>query len=459
MQYPLRRPRRLPRFTPAQVLVLGFAGLILTGTFLLMLPEAQEVSLGLGFIDALFTATSAVCVTGLVVVDTATQFTTTGELIVLGLIQAGGLGIMTVSALMMLLMGRRISLKERLLMQEALGSFSIAGVVRLTRNIIVATVAIEGIGVLLLTLRWAGEMGWARAAYWGLFHAISGFNNAGFDLTSSSLRPFASDPFVIIVISVLIMLGGIGFLVMEDVWKNRLRWERLTLHTRLVLQVTGLLIVAGTLLFLATESQNPETFGSMHWLDKLTNAYFASVTPRTAGFETVMTGKMLDVSLFITIILMFVGASPGGTGGGIKTTTFSMIALTIRATATGREDVHVMGRKLPRELIDKAVTIAAIAMGLIAIMTSLLLLTEHTGLSDPSSGFGFIDVLFEVTSAFGTVGLSTGLTPTLSDAGKLLITLVMFVGRVGPLTMAVALAQRAQARETLHFPEDRVMIG
>lgn len=439
--------------------MLGFAGLIILGSFLLMLPNAQEASQGLSLVDALFTATSAVCVTGLVVVDTATQFSTSGELIVMGLIQIGGLGIMTVSALMMLLMGRRISLKDRLLMQEALGSFSIAGVVRLTRNIVAATLAIEGIAALLLTLRWAEEMGWGKAAYMGLFHAVSAFNNAGFDLTSASMRPFASDPFIIVLITTLVLMGGIGFLVLEDLWRHRLHWERLTLHTRLVLQVTGILVVVGTVLYLATEAYNPATFGPMHWLDKLTNAYFASVTPRTAGFESVVTGKMWDVSLFITIIMMFVGASPGGTGGGIKTTTFSMIALTIRASATGREEIHVMGRKLPRDLVDKAVTIAAIAMGLIAIMTSLLLLTEHTALNDPTAGFNFLDVLFEVTSAFGTVGLSTGLTPTLTPAGKLLITLMMFVGRVGPLTMAVALAQRTQFRETLHYPEDRVMIG
>lgn len=457
MQVPLPKPSRF-KFTPAQVLVLGFAGLILAGSLLLMLPIAHESGKPFSFVDALFTATSAVCVTGLIVADTATQFTTFGELVILGLIQAGGLGIMTLSALMLLLMGRRITLQERLLMQEALGSFSIAGVVRLTRNIIFTTLAIEGIGALLLSLYWLPKFPLRQALYWGFYHAVSAFNNAGFDVTTASLRPFAKDPFVLLIIGLLITLGGIGFPVMEEVWRVR-RWEKLSVHSRLVIKVTLGIIGIGTLLFLATEWTNLRTFAPLPWYHKIANAWFAAVTPRTAGFESVMTGALRDVSLLITIAIMFIGASPGGTGGGIKTTTFSMIMLTVRATATGKETVEFMGRRFAKDLIDKSVAITAIAMALVLTVTGLLLVTEVKALEDPNNPITFVKVLFEVVSAFGTVGLTAGLTPLLTVPGKLLITLTMFIGRVGPLTMAVALAKRKFSRSPVHYPEDRVMIG
>lgn len=452
----LRRVRF--QLSPSQVLVLGFAGLIFAGSLLLWMAAAQEPGRSISYIDALFTATSAVCVTGLVVVDTATQFSLTGELIIMGLIQAGGLGIMTLSAIMFLVMGRRITLRDRLVMQEALGAYSIAGVVRLTRNIVITALAIELAAALLLALRWSGVYPWPQAAYFGLFHAISAFNNAGFDITSASLRPFANDPLIILVISVLIILGGLGFPVLEDLWRSRFRWEHLSLHTRLVLRVTALLIISGTLIYFLLERGNPQTFGPMHWLDKWTNAYFMAVTPRTAGYETVLTGNLFAVTLFITIIFMFIGASPGSTGGGIKTTTFTMIWLTIKSTVLGREEITVLGRRLPRDLVDKSVTVAAIAMGLVAIMTAMLSLTEIEKLADPDSGFTFLRLMFETTSAFATVGLSTGITPDLSPLSKLLIIFTMFIGRVGPLTMAVALAQR-KVRDPLHYPEGRVMIG
>lgn len=260
------------------------------------------------------------------------------------------------------------------------------------------------------------------------------------------------------VVGILITLGGIGFFVMEDVWMQR-RWERLTLHTRLVIKVSAVLFAVGTLLYLFTEFNNPDTFGPMPVFHKVTNAAFAAITPRTAGFESVGTGAMLDVSLFITIILMFIGASPGGTGGGIKTTTFTVIALTIKAMVTGKESPEIMGRRFPRDLVVKAVTIAAISMGLVVTMTCLLLLTEAESLAQGKPGFNFLRLMFEVTTAFGTVGLGTGITGSLSTAGKLLVTLTMFIGRVGPLTMAVAFAQRKHSRDPLRYPEDRVMIG
>lgn len=445
-------------FTPAQVLVLGFASLILVGAILLWLPISQAPGQSISFVDALFTATSAVCVTGLVVVDTATHFSLFGQIVVITLIQCGGLGIMTLSALMFLLMGRRISLQERLMMQEALGSFSIAGVVRLTKNIILTTFAIEGVGALLLTLRFMVDHPFVEALYWGIFHSVSAFNNAGFDLTSASLRVFQTDPFIIMVISLLIIMGGIGFFVMEDVWRKR-HWERFSLQSRIVLRMTGWLLAIGTVLFLLLEWSNPQTLGGLGWVDKVFNAFFASVTPRTAGFESVPSGSLTEASLLLTMILMFIGASPGGTGGGIKTTTFSLIGLTVRGAARGSGEITVMGRRMPKDLLDKAVAVAAIAMSLILGVTGLMLVTERQALADPTSGVRFVSVLFEVVSAFGTVGLTAGLTPKLTILGRLLITMTMFVGRVGPLTLAVALAQRKMARTSVHYPEERVMIG
>ncbi|MFZ5823258.1 MAG: TrkH family potassium uptake protein [Bacillota bacterium] len=451
---------RGPRFamTPAQVLVAGFAALILIGTFLLMLPIAVEPGNKVSFIDALFTATSAVCVTGLIVVDTATYWSTFGEIVIMLLIQMGGLGIMTISMLMFLMLGKRISLQERLMMQEALGSFSIAGVVRLTRNIILTTVVIEAIGALLLTIRFSQLYPLKQAIYWGIFHAISAWNNAGFDLTSNSVRVFNRDPFVLMVISALFVMGGLGFLVLEDIWRKR-SWEKFTLQTKLVLKVTTLLIVVPAVIILLLEYANPGTFGPLPWVHKLFNALFTAITPRTAGFESISTGALTHASLLLMVILMYIGASPGGTGGGIKTTTFTMIALTIRETATGTEETQVMGRRLPKDLLDKAVTIAAIAMALILTVTGLLLVTERAAVDNPEIPIGFVDVMFEVVSAFATVGLTTGLTSELSPAGRLLITITMFVGRVGPMTLAVALAQRKVARAHIHYPEERVMIG
>ncbi len=444
--------------TPAQVLVSGFAALILLGTILLSLPIAVQPGNDLSLVDAFFTATSAVCVTGLIVVDTATYFSPFGQIVIMLLIQMGGLGIMSTSALMFLALGRRISLQERLLMQEALGSFSIAGVVRLTRSIIFVTFAIEGLGALLLTIRFLSYYPWPEALYKGVFHSISAFNNAGFDLTSTSMRMFSQDPFILVVVALLFVVGGIGFFVMEDIWRKR-SWEKFSLQTKMVLKITGALIAGPTVLFLLLEWSNPETFGPMGLGHKLVNAVFTAVTPRTAGFESIPTGLLTDAGLLLTLALMYIGASPGGTGGGIKTTTFAMIGLTVRGTAIGNEEIQVMGRRIPKDLLDKAVTIAAIAVSLVLTVTGLLLVTERASLQDPASGVRFNHLMFEAVSAFGTVGLSTGVTAKLSVLGRLLITITMFVGRVGPMTMAVALAQRKTARSHIHYPEERVMIG
>jgi trk system potassium uptake protein TrkH len=452
-----RRGSFVANLTPPQVIVVGFLLLIAIGTFLLSLPAAS-VEGRLSVVDALFTATSAVCVTGLVVVDTGSHFTLFGQIVILGLIQAGGLGIMAVSALMFLAMGRKIGLKERLVMQQALGSQSTAGVVRITRNIVIVTLVIEALGALLLTLWWSKEMPWGQAFYWGVFHSISAFNNAGFDITGASLRPFSGDAFTILLIAILVVLGGLGFFVIDDVWRRR-RWENFSLHTRLVLVMTGGLLLLPTLVYLFMEHANPATLGPLDWYHKTVNAFFASVTARTAGFETVPTAGLRDSTLLMTMALMFIGGSPGGTAGGIRTNTFAMIGLVIRATARGKEEIELFGRRLPKLLVDKAITIAAISLAFVIVVTAVLLVTEEATVLNPASKITFIHVMFDSVSAVGTVGLSTGLTPELTPLGRVLTVVAMFVGRVGPLTLAVALAQRRMRRSPIHYPEDRVIIG
>lgn len=445
-------------FTPPQALAVGFSAMIAVGTILLALPVAHEPGKALSLVDALFMATSAVCVTGLSVIDVASTLSTFGEVVLILLVQAGGLGIMTLSALMFMLMGRRIGLQERLAMQEALGSFSIAGVVRLTKSIVIGTFVIEAIGAVLLSLRFTAYYPGGKAIYFGVFHAISAFNNAGFDLTSASLRVFNRDPFVLMVIGGLIVLGGLGFVVIQDLWKKR-RWELFSLQTRLVLVVNGALIAGGTLLILLLEFNSPHTLGPLSLPHKFFNALFTAITFRTAGYESIPSSSLAYASLLVAIVLMYIGGSPGGTGGGIKTTTLATILLAVRATIRGTDDINVMGRRLPRELFDRAVAISAISIALIMVVGGLLLVTERAVIADPNIPHQVADVLFEGTSAFATVGLSTGMTPYLSVPGRLLLTLTMFIGRIGPLTAAGALAQRHHRRVDVKYPEERVMIG
>ncbi len=436
--------------TPSRVLVLGFAGVILFGALLLTLPQATQDGLGLPFLNAAFTATSAVCVTGLVVVDTASTFTLFGQWVILFLIQVGGLGFMTFATLFAMLLGRKITLKERLLLQEALNQVSVEGIVRLTKSILKISFAIEALGALILTLRWYSDFGWSKALYYGVFHSISAFNNAGFDLFGnfSSLTAFVGDPTVNITIMFLIICGGIGFIVLADLLGPR---KKFRLHTKIVLQVSVALILLGAVFILIMEFTNPKTLGPLPFGTKVLAAFFQSVSPRTAGFNTINLAGMHDTTLLSMIVLMFIGASPGGTGGGIKTTTFISIVLSVFSTY--RSDPHVVleGRTLPKDVIQKAWAITTSAAILIFLILSILSYTENSDL---------LTVLFEVTSAFGTVGLTLGITPILSSAGKMAIILTMFIGRVGPLTLAFVLSQK-KAKQVAHvkYPDERILIG
>lgn len=446
------------QLNPAQVLVLGFAVIILAGAFVLALPAASVDGESVGFANALFTATSAVCVTGLVVVDTATHWTAFGKTVILVLIQVGGLGFMTMTTLIALIIGKRISLKERLLMQEALNQFTISGVVRLTKYILIATFIIEGIGAALLAVGFVPVYGWEKGLVFSVFHSVSAFCNAGFDLVGEfrSLTPFAESAAVSLTVAALIVLGGLGFTVLVDLYEFRSaktrKNRRFSLHSKLTLYITGILIAAGFILFFIFEFNNPRTLGGLSFKGKLLAALFQSVTPRTAGFNTLPTDGLSLSSKFLTVILMFIGGAPSSTAGGIKVTTLGVLAFTMLSMIRGRDDTEIFSRRIPRDIVNRAIAVISASVVIVVAGTMMLSFTE--------TGVDFMDIFFETTSAFGTVGLSLGMTPNLSLAGKLILSFIMFVGRVGPMTLAVAVAQRQQKRKAMiKYPEGKVIVG
>jgi trk system potassium uptake protein TrkH len=429
------------------VFVHGFAAVILAGATVLVLPISSAEGQWTPFLDALFTATSAVCVTGLVVVDTGTYWSRFGQAVILLLIQLGGFGFMTSSTLLLLLIGRQATLRERILLKEALGSGGLGSVLTLVRRVIIFTFLAEVTGAAILTARFLTEMEAPLALWWGVFHAVSGFNNAGFDVTEGfrSLVPFNHDPVVVLTVAALFMTGGISYTVVEDVLKHR-RFVRLTLDTKLVLVTTLGLVVLGSLGLLFTERANADTLGAMDHGPRLLNAFFHAVTPRTAGFNTVDTGKLTEAGQFITIGLMFVGAAAGSTAGGIKVQTFSLLYFAIISAVQGGREVEAFRREVPTAHVLRAVAVALLALALLFTVSFILNVTES---------FGFLRVLFEVFSAFGTVGLSTGITPELSPAGRAAVIFTMFAGRLGPLTLVVALAAR-ERRTTYHWQQEAV---
>ncbi|KOS66327.1 ATP synthase subunit J [Lysinibacillus contaminans] len=443
--------RVIDNLNPPTVLMLGFAVLILTGSVLLSLPVATESREGLSFLDALFTATSAICVTGLVVVDTGDTFSVFGELVILMLIQIGGLGFMTFSTLFLIIMKKRISLKERLLIKESFNFTDLSGVVKIARRVFMFTLIAETIGGIILAFRFSMDMPVGKAIYFGFFHAISNFNNAGFDLMGGfqSLTMYVDDPIVTITIGLLIILGGIGFIVIHELYEYR-QTKRLSLHTKIVLTSTSILVVGATILIFLLEYHNAKTLGTLSPVGKWLGAFFQSVTPRTAGANTLPIADLTYPTLFLTIFLMFVGAGSGSTASGIKVTTLTVLLATLWAQLNGKEHVTLFKRKIVMETIVKAFTITMCGLLLVFTATFILSVTEK--------GFEFIVYLFEATSAFGTVGLSMGLTPELSPFGRVCIIVMMFIGRLGPLTIAFALT-RNRKDDAFHYPKGNIMIG
>ena len=443
--------RVIDNLNPPTVLMLGFAMLILTGSVLLSLPVATESREGLSFLDALFTATSAICVTGLVVVDTGDTFSVFGELVILMLIQIGGLGFMTFSTLFLIIMKKRISLKERLLIKESFNFTDLSGVVKIARRVFMFTLIAETIGGIILAFRFSMDMPVGKAIYFGFFHAISNFNNAGFDLMGGfqSLTMYVDDPIVTITIGLLIILGGIGFIVIHELYEYR-QTKRLSLHTKIVLTSTSILVVGATILIFLLEYHNAKTLGTLSPVGKWLGAFFQSVTPRTAGANTLPIADLTYPTLFLTIFLMFVGAGSGSTASGIKVTTLTVLLATLWAQLNGKEHVTLFKRKIVMETIVKAFTITMCGLLLVFTATFILSVTEK--------GFEFIVYLFEATSAFGTVGLSMGLTPELSPIGRVCIIVMMFIGRLGPLTIAFALTKNRKD-DAFHYPKGNIMIG
>ena len=440
--------RKVRRIKPEQILVLGFASLIAVGTVLLSLPAASVNGRSMGFINALFEATSAVCVTGLTVVNTAGDLALFGQIVILVLLQIGGLGFMTMATMIFLLLGKRITLRERLIMQQALNQFSIQGVVLLSRNILFFTFATELLGAALLSLQFIPEFGFARGVYYSVFHAVSAFCNAGFDLMGDSFVRYTDNYIINITVMGLIVVGGIGFTVINDIRRHR-RFSRWSLHTKIVMLVTAALILFGFAFYLAVEYNH--TLAPYDASGKVLGALFQSITPRTAGFNTIPTGDLRPASKFMTVLLMFIGASPASTGGGIKTMTAFVILLAGISVMRGREDAEVFKKRISRDLVFRALSIALVSFSVLLAVTICLTLIEP---------LPFVDLLFETGSALGTVGLATINTGELAELSKALLVFVMFMGRVGPLTLTLAFARKRTITYTgIHYPEGRVMVG
>lgn len=433
---------------PPRVLVLGFGGLILIGAILLNLPIASKNGESIGFIDALFTSTSAVCVTGLSVVNTGEFWSLFGQIVIICLIQMGGLGFMTMTTLVALLLGKKITLRERLIIKEQLNQGTLTGLVRLTKYVITITLCIEGIGVIFLATRFIPIYGLTKGLWFSVFHSISAFCNAGFDITGNSMASFTNDIVINLTISLLVIFGGIGFTVYLDVIRNR-KFKKLSLHSKIVLTITISLIITGTILVYFLEKDNSGTIKFFSQGEKVLASFFQGVITRTAGFNSFDIGMMKDTTAFIFICLMFIGGSPGSTAGGIKTTTFGVIMFSTLSVIKGNKDVVIFKKRISQEIINRALAILIIGMFIIIMVSIVLTITEDAG---------FLDILFETTSAFGTVGLSRGVTPNLSNVGRVIIMITMFFGRVGPLTMAFAFANK-QKPILYRYAEGNIMIG
>ncbi len=476
-QKALRNFRHLFGLTPTQFIIFGFLIIILIGTCLLMLPAASKSGESIGFVDALFTASSAVCVTGLIVVNTLEHWTVFGQIVIISLIQIGGLGFMTIVTMILVIAGKKITLKERMLIQESLNLNSLSGMVLLVKRIIIGTVFFESIGAVILAVRFSFDYGIGRGIYMGIFHGISAFCNAGFDVIGKeSLVPYSGDVIVNVIIMSLIVIGGLGFTVWVDIYKTakenilskerrfdhdnkasfKIALRKLNLHSKVVLTITPFLIIGGAILFFILEYSNPETMGSMTLGNRTLASLMQSVTLRTAGFNSIDQGGMTYASKFLSIILMFIGGSPSGTAGGIKTTTIGVLLIAVLSVVRGSATTNIYERNIPFQILQRALAIFLISLGAAIAITMVLTITEKNMACEHE----FIDLLFETVSALGTVGITTGITPYLSTAGKLIIAFAMFIGRLGPITIVIALAKKqSQYSAPYHFPEGKIMVG
>ena len=441
--------------SPTRIFVLSFAGVILSGAILLWFPFSATKE-HLRFVDALFTSTSAVCVTGLVVVDTGKDLSTMGQVITLLLIQIGGLGIITFSTVFFVLMGRGISFKGREIVQTTFLHTPTRNFFVILKSVLWFTFIAEALGTLFLFIRFSLELPFGAAFYRALYHAVSAFNNAGFSLFSDSLIRYQGDVIINLIVMGLIVHGGIGFVVQYEIL-SRLRGlqKKLSVHTKIVVITTIILILSGTILFYVFERNH--ILKDVPILNRILASFFQSVTPRTAGFNTVDIGALTNTTVLLMLVLMFIGASPGSTGGGVKTTSAALLVMLIWNRLKGNLDLNIFNRTIPREIVSRSISIIFVSAFSIAIITSILLIAGGN-LSPLESRHFFVEYLFDTVSAFGTVGLSMGVTPKLNDLQKCALILMMFVGRVGPLTLAFSLS-RGTGGKSLTYAEEGVMVG
>jgi trk system potassium uptake protein TrkH len=450
------------RMTTTRVIALGFFLTILAGTLLLSLPFATVKGEHTGILDALFTATTSVCVTGLVVVDTISHWTIFGKIIILILIQIGGLGVVSITSLIMLLLRRKFTLKSYMLMQDAYNLNTKQGLRQFTLRVFKGTILVELIGAVLYSISFCSRFGVLKGIWYSVFNSISAFCNAGIDIIgTNSLMDYHSNPLVILTSAMLIIAGGLGFVVWWDIIdvisgiahkkiKITSFWSRLQLHSRLVIIMTVLLLGLGTLVIYLFERNNPLTIGNFSAGDKLLNSFFQSVTLRTAGFASISQKGLKNSSALFSMMLMFIGGSPAGTAGGIKTVTFAVVFFTFLSMIQERDEIVVFNRKIPNVMVKKSVTIVFISLMSVIIFSILLLFTNDVD---------FVDALYEMFSAIATVGLSRGITPSLNVCGKLIIVFCMYLGRIGPISMAVAFNSENSYKNLVHYPEEEIIVG
>lgn len=443
------------RFTTAQTLVVGFAVIIFIGTVLLMLPVSCRASHSTGFIDAFFTATSATCITGLVVFDTYTYWSTFGQIVILSLIQIGGLGFMTMGSVIAFILRSKISFRQRLAMSESIGLDVTSGVVRMTRHILTGTVIFEAAGALILSVKFIPEFGFVGGIYKGIFHAVSAFCNSGMDLMGekqifSSLSSYTGDWIVNFTIMLLITVGGTGFFVWEDIYHSK-NYKSLSLHSKLVISINAALVIFGAVMIFFMDFHNPATLGKLPFSSKVLASLFQSVTSRTAGFNTIDLASLSVGSTFVMMILMFIGGAPGSTAGGVKTTTIGLLFFTALASVRGNSDVNAFRHRIDHMAVFRAVTAVLLSICVVAAGTIIL--------SASNPFYSFKEIVFEVISAFGTVGLSLGITPTLTPLSKITLALIMFFGRVGVVTIMLSLTLKGlKTNSKIRYPIGRIMI-
>ncbi|MBC2856580.1 MAG: TrkH family potassium uptake protein [Cetobacterium sp.] len=438
------------KLSPSRKLILGFFMAIVVGSILLVMPFSLQEGQKISFLTSIFTITSAMCVTGLSTIDISKVLSFQGQIILLIFIQLGGLGVMTFSSILFLLIGKRMSYHERELLKEERNAESNGEIVSFVKGLIATVFVIETIGAIFLTFEFLKEFPLKKAIYFGIFHSISAFCNAGFSLFSNNLETYSESFGLNMTIAYLIIIGGIGFSVINSVLMAvRKNVKRFTLTSKVGILISIFLTFGGTILFLLLEFKNPSTIGNMNIFDKILASFFQSVSTRTAGFNTVPMGSLNGGTIFMFYILMFIGASPGSTGGGIKTTTLGVMAFYVVGVVKGRENIEIFNRRIGWEILNRALAILVISIIYVSIVIMLMLMVEN---------FRFEEIIFEVISAFGTVGLSMGITADLSIFSKILIIITMFIGRLGPLTFALALGE-AKVKENVKYPKENILVG